>query len=77
MTSRILGDIPQVVKQSSGGSGNQTPRFLILSPNTQTAECRYVLKSISSVHLKQLPVCEVRQVSALKWFQHVSRGVLV
>lgn len=53
MTSRILADIPQVVKQSPGGSGNHTPKFLILSPNTHTAECRYVLKSVSSVHLEQ------------------------
>lgn len=75
MISRILADIPQVVKQSSGGSGNQTPKFLILSPNIQTAECRYVLKSISSVRLKQLSLYEESQVSAFKWFQHVSCGV--
>ncbi|KAK2108964.1 Methyl-CpG-binding domain protein 5 [Saguinus oedipus] len=40
LTSRILGDIPQVVKQISVGSGNQTLQFQILDPNTQTAKCR-------------------------------------
>lgn len=76
MTDRILADIPQVVKQSSDGSGNQTPKFLSLSPNIQIAECRYVLKSISSVHLKQLSIYEERQVLAFQWFQHVSCGDL-
>lgn len=65
MTDRILADIPQVVKQSSDGSGNQTPKFLSLSPNIQIAECRYVLKSISSVLLKQLSIYEERQVQHL------------